>query len=398
MKRRTIGLSLLMIGLVVGLLGIGSWAVFNDTETTEGNVLGSGALDLEIGEGSALPVELLDLKPSEWHYVRVLLHNAGNNPGVLDLHFADIVDTDIERTPPEVAADPDNLFNDISNWIDVDWCIDFGEGEPDEEQDCDGTIIGKLGDLESKVTDLGLELGPSEVAELWLSFHLDRGAGNEYQKDQTTFDIEFTLHQVGQPAGATTIRLENKCNPNEQDCSELGLGDWDPIVDDLYGSATYWVGSDLHVVVRAHGLAPETWHQFTLNGPGVCTDTDDQLASGVQKYSGMFESGFWNTGPALDNTCDPTEAGEGIYNPAYLKSDASGNLSGHITIGVDGPDETEGDDVSGTYPTLPSGEYSDVKPMIKEIQPTEAFPPPPWDPGTYTVVLMEMATMDFNLP
>jgi len=401
-KRRTIIAGTLMIALVVMMLGVGSWAVFNDTETVPGTV-GAGALDLDFGVGSAVSVEIGDLKPSEWHYAGpFILHNAGGNPGALDLHFMDVVDSEVGMWEPECEAE-DGTWDgtcsgalgiyDISNWIDVDYVIlDPGETEC---PDSGGTVVGKLGDIESQVIDLNTEIGTDDVY-ICLSFHLQRETGNEYQGDKSTFNVEFTLHQLLQPAGATTVRLEDK----------TGDPDWDPILgNDLYGSVTYWVDGvgDLHLLVRAHGLTPDTYHQLTLNGsvgdPPACDPTDDQLASGSQQYPD-FDSGFWDgVGPAINQGLCAGDNNEGIYNFAYVLSDGAGNIHSHEVIANSHEaDPADADKVSAGagYPALPRGIYTDVKPMIKEISPSEL--PPTWPASSFTVVLMEMGYLNFNLP
>jgi predicted ribosomally synthesized peptide with SipW-like signal peptide len=392
-RRRTIGLSLLVIGLVVGMLGFGSWAVFNDTETGSATV-GAGTLDLELDAGATVPGTVADLKPSEWHYLGpFLLENVGDNPGVLDLHFMNIVDSGGDSTEPEEEAEYPGPIDDISNWIDVDWCV---EDVLNGQRDCNGTVIGKLGDIESRVFDLGVTLQPDDVVELWLSFHLETEAGNEYQGDQSTFDIEFTLHQtnlggLGLPAGTTCVRLENK------------TAAFDPIPgDELYGSVCYGVdgNGDLVVLVEGHGLTASKWHQLTLNGPwnDACDPTDDQLASGAEQYAN-YDSGFWDgVGPNINQgACGATVVGdndEGIYNFAYVQADASGKFqTGPLTIANSHEaDPADAGKVTTANPSLPRGIYSDVRFIVKEIG--GASPPD----TSWTPVLMEMNTLNFNLP
>jgi predicted ribosomally synthesized peptide with SipW-like signal peptide len=383
-RRRTIGLSLLVIGMVFAMLGFGSWAVFNDTESGSATV-GAGTLDLELDAGAVVPGTVGDLKPSEWHYLGpFLLENVGDNPGVLDLHFMNIVDSGGDSTEPEEEAEYPGPIDDISNWIDVDWCVD---DDTNGECNCTGAVVGKLGDIESMVIDLDTTLVADQEVELWLSFHLEREAGNEYQGDYTEFDIEFTMHQPSQPAGATTVRLENKVHS----------GEWPPILDDdIYGSVTYWVNAngDLRLLLEARGLDDSTWYQIGMTGPGGCTDTDDQLASGVQQYPD-FDSHFWEGG-SPSGTC--TSDGYGFYHFDYQQP-VGGVISQTYTInntGLSDPDQST--DVAGTYPppALPSGIYSNVKFLVKDYDPNDM--PPTW-PATFTSVLMEMVeTLNFNLP
>ena len=392
--RKRLLLSLMTIAAVATIIGFGSWAVFNDTESpTDGSSIGAGTLDLAIGNPAEASIEQLELKPSEWVYLKVDLVNIGENDGILDLHFKNIVDSDRQDSEPECAAEwghfdstrPDGQqctgtdhieITDISKWIDVDWCLDRAPDAANGVRDCDGPIIGKLGDIESQVIDLEL-LAEGEQVELWLSFHIQTDAGNEHQGDVTAFDIEFTLHQVnlaalGLPSDYTCIRLEDK----------TAASGWKPIVDnDLRGSVCYSVGSDLSLDVEAHGLKPNTTYQLSLNGQGGCLATDDPLASGATggwAFNPLFIAGYRNGGPNLATSCG--SPGEGIYNYAYVTSDGAGNLSESHTIVTDG----------ANWPGLPSGTYNDVKFVVKEV--TGAMPGTAWDP-----ILMEMMTLDFMI-
>lgn len=420
MKRRTIIAGTLMIGLVVMMLGVGSWAVFNDAETSPVTV-GAGTIDLELNDTAVVQASIdavKDLKPSEWHYLGPFwLHNAGSNPGVLDLHFQNVVDGPGVQTQPECLAtwgwlQPDGLsceqpdinyyvpVDDISNWIDVDYWIAGPYAALDMALVCPTPpspyVLGKLGDIESTTFDLvghlaGGQINHSEWYAICLSFHLEKDAGNEYQGDTSTFDILFTLHQVGQPADRETVRLENK----DADYKVIGG-------DDTWGSVTYEVNADddLEMQVRLNGLAPDTLHQLALNGPdgtGACEPVDDQLASGSEKAGNTgYDSGFWDgSGPNINqDLCQPGN-NEGIYNFAYVTTDAQGSydtgLTPIIVVNSGEADPANALKVGAANPALPVGIYSGVKFVVKEVTGPE--------PGTeWTPVMMEMQPLNFNLP
>ena len=77
---RKILLGILMIGLVAALAGAGIFAYFSDTETSTGNVIVAGTIDLSL-TGS---FTFTDVKPCEdFEEVTVTFRNVGQNPGYL---------------------------------------------------------------------------------------------------------------------------------------------------------------------------------------------------------------------------------------------------------------------------------------------------------------------------
>jgi len=241
-------MSVMVIAVTIGVVATGlSGAWFSDTESTASNPGGlgtnqlyAGSIDLEIGE----PFEVTDLKPcvTKWGYIT--LHNVGENPGNAWLHITNViglengtVDAELEAYLARSGYNPDALRydNDLERFITVDLYID---------PTIDGQAIGgryiitedlhwKLADLECQWILLGL-LEEDVEYELWFSFHIQDEAGNQYQTDLVTFDIEVMLLQTNAdppspewPSDMRVLRLENK-NP------------WDPITGDgIYGILTY---------------------------------------------------------------------------------------------------------------------------------------------------------------
>ena len=188
-------------------ISAGTWAYFTDTEASTGNTLTAGTLDLTVDNADDLDVTtkvtLTGMAPCEWKEIGPInLTNVGTIDGIADLHFTNVVDSEdgvdtngiyVGSSEPELVADSTGDIYDISTQIWVDVWYDAnkdGVAEEDEVIYEDGVItLAELNDF-----DLGpLDAGTS--ADLYLSFHMKEDAGNEYQGDYTTFDIEFTLHQ-----------------------------------------------------------------------------------------------------------------------------------------------------------------------------------------------------------
>lgn len=71
---------LIVIGLLTLTIGLGTYAYFNDTETSTGNVFQAGTIDLTLTGG----FEFYDIKPcEELAPVTVEFRNIGQNPGYL---------------------------------------------------------------------------------------------------------------------------------------------------------------------------------------------------------------------------------------------------------------------------------------------------------------------------
>ena len=94
--KKILGLTVAAL-LVMGLVGGGTWAYFSDVETSTGNILTAGTLDLDIASGDAdvtiLQASITDVAPGSSASDSVLLHKTGTVAGELDINFG-AVDSD----------------------------------------------------------------------------------------------------------------------------------------------------------------------------------------------------------------------------------------------------------------------------------------------------------------
>jgi predicted ribosomally synthesized peptide with SipW-like signal peptide len=193
----------LMICAVAALVAIGTWAYFSDVETSTGNVFTAGTLDLKInGLDDPYVLQLVNIEamPSETVVApKITVKNAGQNAGIFDLHFKNVVDYGgLNPEPEQVYETANGIRDDISNALFVDIEVDY-----DQDGVIDQILIPDywvtLGRLESIRLDFPYALNASASWDLYLSFHLCANVDNWGQGDYTTFDIEFTLHQVNAP-------------------------------------------------------------------------------------------------------------------------------------------------------------------------------------------------------
>jgi spore coat-associated protein N len=241
-------MSLFTIAIVGALIGGGTFAYFSDTETSTGNTFQSGTIDFEMdnGEGSAVLITLTDMKPCDWAYYQIRLHNVGTNDGPLYLHFDVEAGYNAVTSEPETAAGGETI-NDIENHITVDLSLtDVTGGEQ-------YVVIApkddiKLGDLDCLWIPLGW-FGGEPYKYLKLSFHLQAETGNEYQGDAVDFTINAYMTDHNSPGGPNPIVLflENK------DAS------WNPIVDSTFGYIVFdSSASTFKYTLYAYGLQPST--------------------------------------------------------------------------------------------------------------------------------------------
>jgi len=344
--------SLSVIAAVAAIAIGGTVAYFSDVETSPGNTFTAGTIDLAVNDKNPLDtavVTITDAKPSEKiEPIAVKLSNVGTNAGVVDLHIVPGTPSEGIDSEPECAAECgtsaawDNSAKkcdrtsyscwqeNICTIIDYDYCYDNNDNGVCDEGDMKGyfqpsdrIILGQL--------DKG-----ENTRWLWLSYHLrDTGVPqNEYQGDTCTFDIEFSLEQI----------RENQL-PLRDDAGHVNGWVW-------YGPA-----ASVNMSVYAGGLIPGCY-QITLEGKGVCTGTDKNLAAGVEGHTANFDAGYYKGGGytgGLLNDCD-SSTGWGVYNPNYAMVDSMGNLSTNFIIKTD-----------GNYPSLPTGDYKDVRMVVKQI-------------------------------
>jgi predicted ribosomally synthesized peptide with SipW-like signal peptide len=201
MLNRKIFMSILVIAVVAAMVGMNTFAYFSDSETSKGNTFTAGTLDLQVnGQNGPLPILVnIEAKPSQRIVKKIKVKNVGINKGVLDIHYTNVVDSG--NLNPEPEQEYERVFgprDDISNALFVDIEVDYNnDGVIDQVLIPDLTVT--LGALKSKTLDFPVPIPAGAEWDIYLSFHLCPNVGNWGQGDKTTFDIEFTLHQLNAP-------------------------------------------------------------------------------------------------------------------------------------------------------------------------------------------------------
>ena len=203
--KKILGLAVAAL-LVMGLVGGGTWAYFSDTETSAGNVLTAGTLDLETGSTTTVPMALEKLVPNTGQDYVITLSNVGDIDGTLSMTISTPVDTDVTTTEPETTDELDvdtNTYCDGS--LDDDSVLVTDKDSISKFTQLSITYAGYSDSPDKLYTRAGtpialgtLVAGASDV-QLTMSFLLDPDAtditSNIFQGDDSTFTITFELVQ-----------------------------------------------------------------------------------------------------------------------------------------------------------------------------------------------------------
>jgi len=260
---RRIAASMLVIALAAAMLGLGTWAYFHDEEANPASVT-AGEIDLVVdSENPAVSaMEIADIKPGQWVEKAFELRTPeDSNNGPVWMHFEGVLgsegDVDFggySSEPEYYAAVANNIYDQITVGLTVNKTVGLTVNEVVLIPADDSVTVA---DLECMWIPLGF-VGPDDDIEVVLSFHMKADAGNEYQGDVCSWDIEWAMHQEGMHAPGTAdgitpaddawvgLFMENK----------TGDPDWNVITNDgMWGSLLYkYQSDDFEYFFFGHGL------------------------------------------------------------------------------------------------------------------------------------------------
>ena len=387
-------MSVMVIAVTIGVVATGlSGAWFSDTESTAGNpgnpdspgknILTAGSIDLDPIMGT---VTIEDMKPCEDHWGYIWLHNAGMNDGNAWLHFTNvigvehgIVDAEEDAYWERSGYAPDALRydNDLERFMTVDLYVDLPEEDLITMERGPGKLViskawdWKLADIESQWIPLG-ELVVCDYVQVWLSFHIQDEAGNQYQTDKVRFDIEVMLLQKGADdptpvvdltapkiCDQRVLRLENKENFDKPAIAGgyIAPNLWKPLLGDgKYGILTF--------------DCKKPTFDYTFEGYGLA-DGDYKLIYYADPWPGSGKTGV--TGVLI---------GKGLASGGRL------SLSDNLDLNTDIPnsDDANYPDGVGKIWLVLSSDYSEGTPGNQGSMIA-------WNPSGY---LFEMRLINYN--
>src|SRR4030043_594392 len=239
MKRILVSMLTIAIVAVVGFAV--TRAYFSDTETSEDNTITAGTIDIDVdGQNpwaKTYSETLTDMKPSQVRWIEFKVKNVGENPAVVWKHIGNVVNDGGVLTEPECDAYG-------GSWDGVNCTGGTVKNKLDKvvtyDMEVDGTVLiddawgVTIRDIKSLWVPLG-KLEPGEEMTVRQSYHIKADAGNEYQGDTMTFDIDLYAEQLlGTGPGPTTHGLVFENKPPRSG----------PIIDGRWGLLTWDVASN----------------------------------------------------------------------------------------------------------------------------------------------------------
>jgi len=190
--KKILGLTIAFM-LLISMGGIGTWAYFQDTETSPGNVLAAGTLDLKTDDvdGVTQTLSASNLKPGDSILGNITLENIGSVAGAsLDLAFTYVENDDIIPNLPNMTADA----TAAQMWLTT---LDYGGF----------SLLGNFGDSgntngyrdiqDLKNANLAGQTGidASGTQDFSITVQLRAGTSSDFQSDGINITMTFTLNQ-----------------------------------------------------------------------------------------------------------------------------------------------------------------------------------------------------------
>jgi len=204
--KKILGMGVLMAFLLAAVGG-GTWAWFQDTETSANNSLTAGTLDLNVngGNSAAATFALTNLAPGNIGSGSGTLSNVGSLEGEMDVSISNMANvggsggTEYE----DGVGDLGNLGK-MAIYIDVDQSGTWSSGDIGLKFDgttyayyAGGPSYQKIDWYNSDTWDNIVTLSGGASVDIVLDWVIPSDRGNNLQGDSVTFDVDFTLEQAG---------------------------------------------------------------------------------------------------------------------------------------------------------------------------------------------------------
>jgi len=186
-----IGLTIAFI-LAVGMIGVATFAYFSDTETSAGNQLTAGTLDLKTdnADGVSETLYATNLAPGDTVGPSTIqLKNSGSVDGsTLDIEFS-YVESDGSRNSVDKSA------NDTAAMMEVTTLSYGGSSLLSSVSDANVNGYKDIEDLKNEDLSGQSGINASATENFEIAVQLRSETGNDFQADGITLTMTFTLNQ-----------------------------------------------------------------------------------------------------------------------------------------------------------------------------------------------------------
>lgn len=208
--KKIIGLTMVAL-LIIGIVGVGTYALFSDTETATGNTFTAGTLNLAVNTNdgtNTVVFTVADANPGQSGTGTWTLVNSGSLAGYVDLESVSVANAENYNaaTNEAEAVDDANTSNatgvgELAANLDVVLFVDNGAGVGgilnNGIKDGDEATIydGKLGSI-AAAYDQNLSLGVGATTYVSMTWSVASGVNNTIMGDSATLNMTFELAQT----------------------------------------------------------------------------------------------------------------------------------------------------------------------------------------------------------
>ncbi len=283
-------LSLVLIGGVVASGVMATRAYFSDTETSAGNTISAGTIDISVDNENpwtkTYTSQWTDFKPGVVQEMTFVVKNDGENPVVLRKMIGGYQFATGAKSEPECAAE-------VGTWNNTDKTCSGMSAEDNDLSKVvvysmtvtpqDGSAVAVIpeswGKTLADVGSLWVPLGavePGKTLAIKQTYRLKTDAGNQYQGDTMTYSVNLYAEQKDGPGPVTVngVVLDNKD----------GGPNWYSVVDGKLGFFKY-DNSGKTYSMTAYGLEPSASYRLTYR---TGSNNPADLVSGVSASDGSL--------------------------------------------------------------------------------------------------------------
>ncbi|MBA7711276.1 hypothetical protein ES703_120233 [subsurface metagenome] len=188
--KKILGLTIAFM-LLISMGGIGTWAYFQDTETSTGNVFAAGTLDLKTNDVDGVTQTLYasNLKPGDDVSGSITLNNIGSVAGsTLDLVFS-YVESDNSFNSVNISANATAAQMELT-------ALNYGGSNllPDVS-DTNANVYLDVEDLKNAILTGQSGIDSLATQDFAITVQLRGDTGGDFQSDGINITITFTLNQ-----------------------------------------------------------------------------------------------------------------------------------------------------------------------------------------------------------